>query len=150
MPKTRRNKTSHFSDDQIKRKWYLVDADKKTVGRLSTQVANYLSGRNQVTFSPNVDSGHFVIIINAEKTVLSGQKENNKTYTRYSGYPGGLKTTKFKDIKASSKPEFILRHSIRGMLPKNKLRDKMLSRLYIYKGSEHPHQAQKPVNLELK
>lgn len=133
---------------EIKRKWFVVDAENKILGRLATRVAGLLMGKGKPHFTPHLDVGDHVIVINAEKVTLSGKKPNTKTYYRYSGYPGGLKSVSFsKHLK--EKPEELFNHAVRGMLPKNRLGRKMLSKLFVYRGTEHPHQAQKPEPLKL-
>jgi large subunit ribosomal protein L13 len=128
---------------EIERKWFVVDAKNKILGRLSTKIARTLMGKEKPIFTPHLDVGDYVIVINADKVTLSGKKQNTKTYYRYSGYPGGLKSTTFsKYIK--EKPERLFRDAVWGMLPKNKLGRKMLSKLFVYRGDQHPHQAQKP------
>ena len=130
----------------ITRKWYIVDAEGKTLGRLAAGVAEVLRGKNKVTFTPHVDTGDFVIVLNAEKVVLTGKKALKKEYFHYSGYPGGDKFTKAGEA-LRNKPAWVLEHAIRGMLPKNKLGDQMFRKLKVYAGSEHPHAAQKPEEL---
>jgi len=131
----------------ISRDWYLVDAKEQTLGRISTQIAHLLRGKNKTYFSPNIDCGDFVIVINAEKVTLTGNKELQKSYQNYSGYPGGLKETPFKRLQAN-KPEDVIFRAVKGMLPKNSLGRDMIKKLKVYTGDEHPHAAQKPVTLE--
>lgn len=128
---------------EIERKWFVIDAEKKILGRLATKVANLLMGKGKPSFTPHLDVGDYVIVINANKVVLSGKKENTKTYYRYSGYPGGLKSVVFSKY-LKEKPEELFTKAVWGMLPKNKLGRKMLSKLFVYRGDKHPHQAQKP------
>lgn len=143
-------KTSMLRKEDIKgRKYYLIDAQNKTLGRLSTFIAKLLMGKDRPDYTPHVDSGAGVIVINAEKIKVSGKKLEQKTYTRYSGYPGGLKVRKLKDL-LQKKPEEVIRHAVSGMLPKNKHRARRLARLKIYRGPEHPHQAQNPIPVEVK
>ncbi len=142
-------KTWTATPDQIDRKWYVVDAEGMVLGRLASQVAAILRGKNKPTFTPHFDTGDYVIIINAEKVVLTGDKENQKEYKRYSGYTGGQKITKFKDMKATH-PERIVEHAVVGMLPKNKLGRAMAKKLRVYVGSEHDHEAQMPEVLDLR
>lgn len=130
----------------IKQDWYIVDAADQTLGRLCTGIASVLKGKNKVYYSPNLDCGDFVVVINAEKIVLSGSKELQKSYQNYSGYPGGLRETPFKRM-ITEKPEEVIFRAIKGMLPKNSLGRQMISKLKVYAGEEHPHQAQKPVSL---
>ncbi len=127
----------------VEHKWFVVDAADLVLGRLSTEVATLLRGKHKPTFTPHVDCGDYVIIVNAEKVVLTGNKLEDKKYYRHSGYPGGLKTRNAKRM-LELQPQKVLEASIRGMLPKGKLGDKMYGKLYVYAGNEHPHQAQKP------
>lgn len=127
----------------IQHKWYVVDAADLVLGRLSTEVATLLRGKHKPTFTPHVDCGDYVIIVNAEKVKLTGNKLEDKKYYRHSGYPGGLKTRNAKTM-LELQPQKVLEASIRGMLPKGKLGDQMYGKLYVYAGVEHPHQAQKP------
>ncbi len=133
----------------IQRKWYVVDADGKTLGRLATEIATVLRGKNKPIFTPHVDTGDFVIVVNAEKVVLTGKKLEQKNYYTHSGYPGGLKTTSYKDLM-KSKPERAVEHAVKGMIPHTKLGRKIASKLFVYSGAEHPHQAQQPEALEIK
>ena len=128
-------KTVSANKQTVQKEWVLVDAEGQTVGRLATRVANILRGKTKPCFTPHVDCGDNVIIINAEKVVFTGKKETDKIYQHYTGYPGGQRETH---------PERILEHAIRGMLPKNRLGDALYRNLYIYAGSEHPHQGQNP------
>jgi large subunit ribosomal protein L13 len=127
----------------IEKKWYVVDASGKTLGRLATVVADTLRGKNKPIYTPNIDTGDFVIIINADKVVVTGNKAQNKMYYRHSGYPGGLKTESYRHLFAR-KPEEVVRKAVKGMLPHNKLGAAQLRKLKIYAGAEHPHQAQHP------
>jgi large subunit ribosomal protein L13 len=129
--------------DKIEHKWYLIDASDKVLGRLCTQIAGLLRGKHKPIFTPFFDTGDYVVVINAEKIKLTGNKPVNKNYKSYSGYPSGLKTISYKKVMEKD-PRRVIYHATKGMLPKNKLRKQMLSRLKIYIGSEHPHQAQKP------
>jgi large subunit ribosomal protein L13 len=132
----------------IKRRWYVVDAQGKTLGRLATEIARILRGKHKPTFSPHLDTGDFVIIVNAEKIHVTGKKLNTKRYYRYSGYLGGLKSIVLSD-QLEQHPERVLVHAIRGMLPKNRLGRAMIKKLKVYAGPDHPHAAQKPEPLEL-
>lgn len=134
--------------DQIKQDWYVVDATDMVLGRLATKVASVLRGKNKPYFSPHLDTGDFVIIINAEKIKLTGSKELSKTYQRYSGYPDGLTVIPFKRM-LEKKPEEIIIHAVKGMLPKNILGRQIIQKLKVYAGAEHPHQAQKPQPLSV-
>ena len=127
----------------ITRKWYVVDAEGKTLGRLAAGVAEILRGKNKVTFTPHVDTGDYVIVINADKVVLTGKKEQTKVYFHYTGYVGGDRYMKAGDA-LQQKPVWVVEHAIRGMLPKNKLGDQMFRKLHVYAGPEHKHEAQKP------
>lgn len=137
------NKSFMANAQNIERKWYVVDATDLTLGRLSTEVATILRGKHKPTFTPHVDCGDYVIIVNAEKVALTGSKLDDKMYYRHSGYPGGLKSRTAKRM-LELQPQKVLEKSIRGMLPKNRLGDDMYRKLYVYAGPEHPHQAQKP------
>lgn len=132
---------------EIERKWYVVDATGQTVGRLATEVASVLRGKNKPTFVPHMDMGDNVIIINAEKVKLTGNKENQKEYKHFTGYPGGLRSVSYKQMLAKH-PERILEHAIRGMLPKNALGRQMYRKLFVYAGPDHKHEAQTPEVLE--
>jgi len=132
----------------IKQDWYEIDATEKTLGRLCTKVASILKGKTKTYYSPNLDCGDFVVIVNAEKVVLTGSKELQKSYQSYSGYPGGLKETPYKRMMAE-KPEEIILKAVKGMLPKNSLGRQMIGKLKVYAGESHPHTAQKPVRLEV-
>jgi large subunit ribosomal protein L13 len=131
---------------EIQQDWYVIDAENQTLGRLSTKIASILRGKNKPYFSPNIDTGDYVIVINAEKLNLTGSKTLQKVYQNYSGYPSGLKITSFQRM-ITKKPEEIIMHSVKGMLPKNTLGSQMISKLKVYAGNEHPHTAQKPVTL---
>jgi len=128
---------------EIEKKWYILDAEGKVLGRLATEVASILRGKHRPTYTPNVDTGDHVIIINADKIVLTGNKLVNKKYYRHSGYPGGLKVTSYATLM-STKPELAVRKAIVGMLPHNRLGSAMAKKLKVYSGPEHPHQAQLP------
>ncbi len=131
---------------EVERKWYVVDATDQVVGRLAANVAAVLRGKNKPTFTPNVDTGDYVIIINADKVRLTGNKENQKVYTHHTGYPGGLKEVSYKKMLADH-PERILEKAIKGMLPHNTLGRQMYRKLKVYAGPEHKHQAQMPEEL---
>ena len=132
----------------VERKWYVVDADGMVLGRLASQVANVLRGKHKPTYTPHVDTGDFVIILNCGKVKLTGRKLDQKIYYHHSGYVGGLKETKYRDLMAN-KPDFAVEHAVKGMLPKGPLGRQMLKKLYLYTGSEHFQQAQQPETLEL-
>ena len=131
----------------ITRKWYVVDAEGKTLGRLAAGVAEILRGKNKVTFTPHVDTGDYVIVINADKVVLTGKKEQTKVYFHSTGYVGGDRYMKAGDA-LQQKPVWVVEHAIRGMLPKNKLGDQMFRKLHVYAGAEHPHAAQQPEEIK--
>ncbi|WP_432667275.1 50S ribosomal protein L13 [Wukongibacter baidiensis] len=133
---------------EVERKWYVIDAEGKTLGRLSTQVATILRGKHKPTYTPHVDTGDFVVIVNAEKVVLTGKKLDQKMYRWHTGYPGGLKERTYRDM-INTKPEKVVFHAVKGMLPKNSLGRKMLTKLKVYRGSEHKHQAQQPEVLDI-
>jgi large subunit ribosomal protein L13 len=133
----------------VERKWYIIDAEGKTVGRLASEVASILRGKHKPEFTPNIDTGDFVILINAEKVVFTGKKLQNKIYYRHSLYPGGLKQTSAATLLAT-KPERVLFGAIKGMLPHNTLGREQLTKLRVYAGTEHPHAAQNPIVWETK
>ncbi|PTL38430.1 50S ribosomal protein L13 [Alkalicoccus saliphilus] len=137
------------SPEQVERKWHVIDAEGKTLGRLSTEAASLLRGKHKPTFTPHIDTGDHVIIINAEKIHLTGNKLQDKYYYRHSRYPGSLKATSAGDMRAE-KPERLLELSIKGMLPKGRLGRQTGKKLHVYAGSEHPHAAQKPEAYELR
>jgi len=130
------------------RNWLLVDAEGQTLGRLATQIADTLRGKRKPTYTPHVDTGDFVVVVNAEKISVTGAKRQEKLYHRHSGYPGGLKTRTLNDM-LERRPEEVIRLAVRGMLPKNRLARKQLTKLKIYAGPEHPHEAQKPQPMEI-
>ncbi len=133
---------------EISRKWYVVDAEGKTLGRLASEVAKVLRGKNKPTFTPHADMGDFVIVVNADKVVLTGNKLDQKYHYHHTGYPGGLKSVKYRDL-LKNKPEEVVMHAVKGMLPKNSLGRQTLKKLRVYRGAEHPHAAQKPETMEL-
>ena len=136
------------SAKEINRKWFVVDASGKTLGRLATQAANVLSGKTNPKYVPYIDMGDHVIVINAEKVVLTGLKSQQKLYRRYTGFPGGLREESFTKL-LNRKPEMILEQAIKGMLPKSKMGRQMATKLKVYRGDKHPHEAQMPVALEI-
>src|SRR3981081_2117599 len=136
------------SGKDIKRKWFVLDASGKTLGRLATQAASILSGKLNVLYTPYIDMGDHVIIINAEKIVLTGLKSQQKVYRRYTGFPGGLREESFVRLLAR-RPEKIVEDAIKGMLPKSKMGPQMATKLKVYRGDKHPHQAQQPEVMEL-
>jgi len=142
------NKTYVPSQDSINRQWFLVDAENQTLGRLATEVASLLRGKTKSNFTPHLDVGDFVIVVNAEKIKVSGKKFDQKLYRRHSGRPGGLKIETFKALQ-SRIPERIIEKAIKGMLPHTRLGRQLFTKLKVYKGSEHPHSAQEPKLLHL-
>jgi large subunit ribosomal protein L13 len=136
-------KTVFAKKEDVERKWYLVDAQDAVLGRLAVKIAECLRGKNKPIFTPHVDTGDFVVVVNAEKIRVTGNKLDDKTYYWHSGYPGGIKSEVMKD-RLARKPERIIMHAVWGMLPKGRLGRAMLKKLRVYKGGEHPHSAQKP------
>jgi large subunit ribosomal protein L13 len=143
------NKTYLPSQDSIERNWYVVDATDKRLGRLASEIAMVLRGKNKPHFTPFMDTGDFVIVVNAEKVAVTGKKQSQKVYRRHSGRPGGMKTESFAKLQARM-PERIIEHAVKGMLPKNNLGRQLYTKLKVYAGPNHPHQAQKPQHLEIK
>ena len=141
-------KTIFVKQKDVEKKWYIIDAAGKRLGRLATKVATILRGKHKPIFSPHMDTGDYVIIINAEKVQLTGRKKTDKVYYRHSGYPGGLKSEPFSKI-IQRKPTFPMEHAIKGMLPKGPLGRKLFQHVKIYSGKDHPHKAQKPEELTL-
>ncbi|MBN1326702.1 MAG: 50S ribosomal protein L13 [Candidatus Cloacimonetes bacterium] len=133
---------------EIKQDWYLIDAEDQVLGRLATRIASLLRGKHKPIFSPHLDVGDYVIVINADKIKLTGSKELQKIYKRYSGYPDGLKEIPFKKMQEHN-PEHIIIHAVKGMLPKNILGRKLIQKLKVYPGNDHPHIAQQPQSLDL-
>jgi len=141
-------KTFTTKNEEIERKWYWVDADGQVLGRAASRIAQILRGKHKPIWAPHLDVGDFVIVVNADKIRVTGRKAEQKRYYHHTGYPGGLKVTPYKRMKAKQ-PEFILREAVKGMLPHNRLGRKMLKKLKIYSSPEHPHQAQKPQPLSM-
>jgi large subunit ribosomal protein L13 len=141
-------KTYQASAQDRERDWYVVDAEGKTLGRLATQIADVLRGKRKPTYTPHVDVGDFVIVINAEKITVTGNKLESKLYWRHSGYPGGIRSRTLGDL-LEKRPEEVIRRAVKGMLPRNRLARQQLRKLKVYAGPEHPHQAQKPEQLEI-
>ena len=137
------------SASAIERKWYVVDAEGQTLGRLASEVAKVLRGKNKPTFTPHIDTGDYVIVVNAEKIKVSGNKLNDKVYYRHSDYVGGLKSVTLKEALQKN-PVFVIEHAVKGMLPKGPLGRQMSKKLFVYAGPEHKQQAQKPEALEIK
>lgn len=133
---------------ELERTWWLIDADGQTLGRLASLIANLLRGKHKPQFTPNIDTGDFVVVINADKIHVTGSKRTGKLYRRNTSYPGGLRTVKFEDMLAR-RPEKPLEIAVKGMLPHNTLGRAQLNKLHIYAGNEHPHAAQKPVSYQL-
>jgi large subunit ribosomal protein L13 len=140
-------KTYSAKPGEITREWYLVDAEGKTLGRLATQIADTLRGKRKPQFTPHVDTGDFVIVVNAEKIQVTGNKLDQKRYYRHSGYPGGLRSRTLRE-QLERRPTEVLRVAVKGMLPKNRLARQQITKLKIYAGPEHPHEAQNPKPLE--
>jgi large subunit ribosomal protein L13 len=140
--------TQSMRNEDVTRNWWVVDASEMTVGRLATEVARLLRGKHKPWFTPHIDCGDFVIITNAGKAKLTGKRPAQKEYFEYSGYPGGGKFRSFTELM-KNKPEYVIEHAVKGMLPKNKLGRKISHKLKVYRGSDHPHSAQKPVAFEI-
>jgi large subunit ribosomal protein L13 len=141
-------KTQLAKPHEVTPKWRVIDADGKVLGRLATSVANALRGKDTPLYTPHVDAGDFVVVVNAEKVRVTGKKETAKTYMTYSGWKGGEKYRTVKQVRARH-PEMLIVHAVKGMLPKNRLGDKMLTKLKVYRGPNHPHAAQKPSEMKL-
>lgn len=141
-------KTKSAKPAEVERSWYIVDAQDKVLGRLCSEIAQVLRGKNKPSYTPHVDTGDYVIVINAEKVKLTGSKLDQKTYIRYSGYPGGQKSTTAKEL-LEKKPTAIVEKAVKGMLPKNTLGRQMFKKLFVYEGSEHKHEAQQPKELSI-
>ena len=140
--------TKFVKTEDANHKWYLVDAEGKTLGRLASQVASIIRGKNKPIFTPNTDTGDFVVVINAEKVKLTGKRGELKEYIRHSGYPGGQKKVSYQ-IMLEKKPEYIIERAVKGMLPKTRLGNKLIKKLKVYAGDKHPHSAQKPEPISL-
>lgn len=139
-------KTEVARKEQFVHRWFVVDAENLVLGRLATQIANVLRGKHKPVYTPSVDTGDFVIVLNADKIALTGNKVADKVYYSHSGFPGGIKSTTAAEMLAK-KPEELIRKAVKGMLPKNKLARHMIKKLKIYTGGEHPHEAQQPSTL---
>lgn len=139
--------TTMLKAEEVKKEWYVIDAEGQTLGRLATKVAAVLRGKHKPTYTPNVDCGDYVIVINAEKVVYSGDQEEKKIYYHHTMFPGGLKSRSIGLMKREY-PVELVEHAIQGMLPHNKLGDRMRTHLFVYEGSNHPHAAQKPMELK--
>ena len=141
-------RTYQATSQDRERVWYVVDAENRTLGRLATQIADVLRGKRKPTYTPHVDVGDFVIVVNAEKVAVTGDKREKKLYWRHSGYPGGIRSRTLGDM-LEKRPEEVIRRAVKGMLPRNRLARQQLRKLKVYAGPEHPHQAQKPEQLEI-
>lgn len=144
----KKNKTIFAKKEEMKRDWYVVDAANKVLGRMSTKIATYLRGKHKPIFSPHVDCGDYVVVINADKVRVTGKKGEQKLYFTHSGYPGGQKLLSFEKMMERS-PEKVILHAVAGMLPKNRLGRQILKKLKVYEGDKHAHQAQKLNKLEV-
>ena len=145
---TQSYKSVYLNKETVKKEWVVIDATDLALGRLASRVALVLRGKNKPGFTPNVDCGDNVIVVNAEKVALSGKKMTDRVYTRYTGYPGGQRFTTPKEI-LQTRPAELIRGAVKGMLPKTRLGDKILGNLFVYAGPEHPHQAQQPREIKL-
>ncbi|MFP6806882.1 MAG: 50S ribosomal protein L13 [Pseudomonadales bacterium] len=141
-------KTYSARKEDVKHEWFVVDATDKTLGRMSTEIANRLRGKHKAEYTPHVDTGDYIVVVNAEKIKVTGKKATDKTYYHHTGYPGGIKSITF-DKLLDKAPERIIQMAVKGMMPKNKLSRAMLSKLKVYAGNDHPHSAQQPQPLEL-
>lgn len=141
-------KTFSAKPETVKRDWFVIDAEDKVLGRLATEIARRLRGKHKAEYTPHVDTGDYIVVINAEKVAVTGNKMKNKLYHHHTGYPGGLKTVNFEKLQAT-KPEMIIEKAVKGMLPKNPLGRDMFRKLKVYAGSEHNHAAQQPTALEI-
>ena len=141
-------KTVSAKKESVTREWYVVDATGKTLGRLSTEIANRLRGKHKPEFTPHVDTGDYIVVVNAEKVKVTGNKTTDKVYHHHTGYPGGIKSIPFDQL-IDKAPERIIEKAVKGMMPKNKLSQSMMTKLKIYAGSEHPHSAQQPTPLKI-
>ena len=141
-------KTVSAKKESVTREWYVVDATGKTLGRLSTEIANRLRGKHKPEFTPHVDTGDYIVVVNAEKVKVTGNKTTDKVYHHHTGYPGGIKSITFEQL-IDKAPERIIEKAVKGMMPKNKLSQSMMTKLKIYAGSEHPHSAQQPTPLKI-
>ena len=139
--------TKHANAATVKRTWYIVDGTNQTVGRMCSRIAAVLRGKNKASYTPHVDTGDFVIVINADKVTFTGNKLEEKLYDHFTGYPGGLKQETAKNLQAR-RPEVLIERAVKGMLPKNRLGRKMYKKLFVYAGAEHPHGAQQPKELK--
>lgn len=141
-------RTISATSDSVQKNWYVIDATGKTLGRLATEVANRLRGKHKPEYTPHADTGDYIIVVNAEKVQVTGNKEADKKYHRHTGYPGGLKTVSFQEMR-ERRPTRTIELAVKGMMPKNRLSRQMMKKLKIYAGAEHPHTAQQPVALDI-
>jgi large subunit ribosomal protein L13 len=142
-------KTTFAKKERVERKWYVIDAQGQVLGRLAAEIARRLRGKHKPTYTPHIDTGDYIIVVNAEKIRLTGDKLEQKIYYRHTGYPGGLKSINAKNL-LHHKPERVLEHAVKGMLPKNKLGRRMYKKMKVYVGPDHPHKAQQPEVFTLK
>ena len=142
-------KTLSAKPAEVQHDWYVVDASGKTLGRLATEIARRLRGKHKTSYTPHVDTGDYIVVINAEEITVTGKKSQDKKYYRHTGFPGGIRETNFEKLIAH-KPETVLEKAVKGMLPHNTLGRKQGMKLFVYAGNEHPHAAQKPVELKIK
>lgn len=141
-------KTFSAKPETVKRDWYVVDAQGKTLGRLATEVARRLRGKHKPEYTPHVDTGDYIVVVNADKVAVTGNKASDKMYYRHTGYPGGIRSASFSEL-IERKPEMVIEKAVKGMLPKNPLGRAMFSKLKVYAGAEHPHAAQQPQELDI-
>lgn len=141
-------KTYSANKETVERNWYIVDATDKTLGRMASEIARRLRGKHKAEFTPHVDTGDYIVVINAEKISVTGKKRTDKVYYHHSGYPGGIKSRSF-EVMLEKAPERVVEMAVKGMMPKNKLSRSMLAKLKVYAGGEHPHSAQQPESLEI-
>jgi large subunit ribosomal protein L13 len=139
--------TKHANEATVKRNWYVVDGTNQTVGRMCARIAAVLRGKTKASYTPHVDTGDYIIVINAEKAILTGDKMNQKMYDHFTGYPGGLKEETATNLQ-KRRPEVLIERAVKGMLPKNRLGRKMYKKLFVYAGTAHPHGAQQPKELK--
>ena len=140
--------TYSFKQNEIERKWYVVDASGKTLGRIASRVAHVLRGKHKAAFTPNIDCGDFVVVVNADKVKVRGRREDLKTYFHYTGYPGGATVESFKELMKTD-PQRVFMHAVKGMIPHNRLGARVIRKLKVYAGTSHPHAAQKPEPLKV-
>ncbi|MDP0588479.1 MAG: 50S ribosomal protein L13 [Candidatus Endonucleobacter bathymodioli] len=141
-------KTFNAKPETVKRDWYVVDAESRTLGRMASQIASRLRGKHKPEYTPHVDTGDYIVVVNAEKVCVTGRKASDKMYHHHTGFPGGLRSVNFKTL-IDHKPEMLIELAVKGMLPRNSLGRSMFAKLKVYAGSEHPHAAQQPQKLEI-